>query len=209
MVSRTEMISRTSLYLCTPIVDNVSEFVDQTLEGGVDIVQLREKQLPDQDILEKARTLQRLCRSRSVPFIVNDRPDIALLAEADGVHVGQDDIKVSDVRRLIGTGRILGLSTHSRTELMEALTLDIDYVSVGPIEPTPTKPGREGTGEDFLNFASKVARLPFFVTGGVDPTKIRHLKEVGASRFVVVRYLVNAKDPKAAAQQLKVEIQRD
>lgn len=202
------MLRAASLYLCTPIVNNLSEFTELVIQGGVDIVQLREKQQPDQKILESARELQSLCRTHSVPFIVNDRPDIALLSDADGVHVGQEDLKISDVRRLIGSNRILGLSTHSKSELLEAISLDVDYISVGPIEQTPTKPGRQGTGEEFLVFASQFVKLPFFVTGGVDPSKIARLKELGASRFVVVRYLVNAEDPKAAASALKASIQR-
>ncbi len=205
-MTKADVIHGASLYLCTPIVDNLLEFVDQATQGGVDIVQLREKQRPDQEILDSARALQNLCRSRTIPFIVNDRPDIALLSDADGVHVGQDDLNVSDVRRLIGTNRILGLSTHSKTELLEAISLDVDYISVGPIEQTPTKPGREGTGEEFLVFASQVSTLPFFVTGGVEPVKVGPLKKLGASRFVVVRYLVNAKDPKACANELKDQI---
>ncbi|SHE64968.1 thiamine-phosphate pyrophosphorylase [Ferrithrix thermotolerans DSM 19514] len=196
-------IDKRSLYLCTPIVPNLEVFVESVILGGVDIVQLREKSASDREILKAAQGIQPICKKHSVPFIINDRVDIALMSEADGVHVGQEDLPATDVRQIIGRKRILGLSTHSKVELDEAVGCPVDYVSVGPIEPTPTKPGRPGTGKKYLKYASEVCPIPFFVTGGVQPENVTDLKQLGATRFVVVRYLVQAEDPFIAAQSLR------
>lgn len=196
-------IDQCSLYLCTGLRSDLSSFVSSCIDGGVDIVQLREKSAPDKEILAGATILVELCRSLGIPFIINDRPDICLLVDADGVHVGQDDLPPNKVRELIGPDKILGLSTHSVVELEQSGNEDVNYISVGPITQTPTKPGRPGTGLEYLKLAAQKAKHPFFVTGGVDPEAIKDLKANGAARFVVVRYLVNSPDATKSAKLLK------
>jgi thiamine-phosphate pyrophosphorylase len=174
-------------------------------------VQLREKSLEAKPLLERARLAAAVCRDHGVPFILNDRPDLALEAGADGVHVGQEDAPVALARRILGPAAIVGLSTHSPADL-EGTTGPggggISYISAGPVEPTPTKPGRPGTGLDYLALATERSPHPVFVTGGVTPEKIPALAHAGARHFVVVRYLTEAPDPARAARALREAIER-
>ena len=196
------------LYLCTPDRPDLEAFLAAVIEGGVDIVQLRDKHLEARDILRRSAVAHRVCRDYGVPFILNDRPDLALEAEADGVHVGQDDAPPALARRLLGISAIVGYSTHAPKELDAALGEPVDYFSVGPVAPTPTKEGRPGTGPEYVAYAALHATRPFFVTGGVTPDTIPGLVDVGARRFVVVRYLTEAADPKANAKALREAITR-
>ena len=144
-----------------------------------------------------------------MPFVLNDRPDLALDVGADGVHVGQDDASVGLARRILGPDVIVGLSTHRREELERALAADVDYLSAGPVEPTPTKPGRRGTGLTYVRQASARASVPVFVTGGVTPEKVPALSsQAGVRHFVVVRYLTEASDARGAARSLRDAIDR-
>jgi thiamine-phosphate pyrophosphorylase len=203
-----------SLYLCTPDRADLAHFLERCISGGVDVVQLRDKTLEARPLLERARIARRVCHEHGVPFILNDRPDLALECEADGVHVGQEDAPVQLARRIVGAERIVGLSTHSQDELAAALLQDVDYVSAGPVTPTPTKPGRPGTGSEYIAFASDAVAnsrrpdLPVFVTGGVNPETIPDMERAGARRFVVVRYLTESDDPEGAARRLKTSIER-
>jgi thiamine-phosphate pyrophosphorylase len=198
------------LYLCTPDRPDLARFVEACIAGGVDIVQLREKHLEAKPLLERARLVQSVCADRGVPFILNDRPDLALDVEADGVHVGQDDAPVALARRLLGPDGIIGLSTHGADDLAAVTGAgggDVTYISAGPVEPTPTKPGRPGTGLDYLRLATAQSSVPVFVTGGVTPEKIPTLAGAGARHFVVVRYLTEAGDPELAARTLRAAIE--
>jgi thiamine-phosphate pyrophosphorylase len=199
------------LYLCTPARPDLARFVEACIEGGVDVVQLRDKTLEARQLIADASVLVGLCRDRGVPFIFNDRPDLALEVGADGVHVGQDDVPVSLARRILGAGAIVGLSTHARPELDMAVREHVDYISAGPVVPTPTKAGRAGTGLGYLGQAAEVCAahggLPFFVTGGVSPETIPAMAAAGARRYVVVRYLTEASDPRDAARRLREAIE--
>ncbi|MEI6701417.1 MAG: thiamine phosphate synthase [Actinomycetota bacterium] len=130
------------LYLCTPDRPDLAKFLQEVIAGGVDIVQLRDKEADAAVILERAAIALEICRQNGVPFILNDRPDLALSLDADGVHVGQDDAPPSLCRRVLGTEKVIGLSTHAPAELDRALEEDVTYLSAGPVEATPTKPGR-------------------------------------------------------------------
>jgi thiamine-phosphate pyrophosphorylase len=193
------------LYLCTPDRPDLADFLRACIAGGVDIVQLRDKVLDARPLLERATLALGVCRDAGVPFVLNDRPDLALHLDADGVHVGQDDAPPALARRILGDGAIVGYSTHAPGELDAALAEPVDYVSTGPVEPTPTKPGRPGTGLDYLRYAAERAgdRMPFFVTGGVTPDTLPPMLEAGARRFVVVRNLTEAADPEANARALR------
>lgn len=176
------------------------------------MVQLREKHLEARDLISRAQAAVNVCRDLGVPFIMNDRPDLALAAGADGVHVGQDDTPPAIARRILGREAIIGLSTHAPSEWSAAAGEPVDYLSAGPVNPTPTKPGRPGTGLDYLRTvaatpAGSPEGIPWFVTGGVAPETIPGMAAAGARRFVVVRYLTESDDPGAAASRLRHAIE--
>jgi len=199
-------LSGRRLYLCTPDRPDLPDFLGACIEGGVDIVQLRDKDLEARPLLARARVAAEVCRAHGVPFILNDRPDLALEVGADGVHVGQDDAPVALARRILGPEAIVGLSTHSGSDLAAAAGEDVSYISAGPVEATPTKPGREGTGVGYVSLASARSRVPVFVTGGVTPQRIPALTAAGARHFVVVRFLTQAADARCAARSLRETI---
>jgi thiamine-phosphate pyrophosphorylase len=196
------------LYLCTPDRPDLAAFLGDCIAGGVDVVQLREKELPAKPLLARARLAAAVCRDLGVPFVLNDRPDLALEAGADGVHVGQDDAPVSLARRILGPDAIVGLSTHDPGDLDGAADQAVTYISAGPVEATPTKPGRAGTGLGYVTRASARSSVPVFVTGGVTPERIPVLSRAGVRHFVVVRYLTQAQDARSAAQSLRRAIDR-
>ncbi|HUZ08659.1 MAG TPA: thiamine phosphate synthase [Acidimicrobiales bacterium] len=204
----TGALAERRLYLCTPDRPDLGEFIAACVEGGVDVVQLREKHLDARPLLARARVAREICAGLGVPFILNDRPDLALEIGADGVHVGQDDAPPALARRILGPGAIVGLSTHSPEDLQGALGEPVDYLSAGPVVPTPTKPGRPGTGPGYLSMATASSPLPVFVTGGVTPDSVPPLAALGARHFVVVRWLTEAADPEGAARVLRAAVDR-
>jgi thiamine-phosphate pyrophosphorylase len=202
-VSAGRDLSGRRLYLCTPDRPDLADFVSACIAGGVDIVQLREKHLEARALLPRARVVGDVCRSHGVPFVLNDRPDLALEVGADGVHVGQDDAPVTLARRILGPDAIVGLSTHGPEDLAGAASDDVTYISAGPVEPTPTKPGRPGTGLAYAAEASARSAVPVFVTGGVTPKRVPEMAAAGVRHFVVVRFLTEASDPTGAARALR------
>jgi thiamine-phosphate pyrophosphorylase len=182
-------------------------FLDAALRGGVDIVQLRVKDPGDDDVLlDAGRRFARACASHGALFILNDRPDLVAAAGADGVHVGQDDTSAADARATVGADRLLGVSTHSPAQIDAAAALDIDYIGVGPVHATPTKPGRPAVGTELVTYAARHARTPFFAIGGIDATNVAAVRDAGADRIAVVRALTGADDPEAAARALRGEV---
>ncbi len=196
------VLGRRRLYLCTADRPDLAQFLAACITGGVDLVQLRDKHLDARPLLARARVAAEVCRDNGVPFVLNDRPDLALEVGADGVHVGQDDAPPALARRILGPDAIVGFSTHAPAELDAAAGEPVDYLSAGPVSPTPTKPGRPGTGLDYLRYASGAATGPWFVTGGVTPETVGDMVAAGARRFVVVRWLTESDDPMAAARAL-------
>jgi thiamine-phosphate pyrophosphorylase len=196
------------LYLCTADRPDLAAFLVACISGGVDVVQLRDKHLDARPLLARARLAAAVCADHGVPFVLNDRPDLALECGASGVHVGQDDAPAALARRILGPEAIVGLSTHAPAELDASAAEPADYVSVGPVSATPTKPGRAGTGLDYLRYAARTATRPWFVTGGVTPDTLPAMLDAGARRFVVVRWLTEAADPSAAARQLRAVMDR-
>lgn len=201
------------IYLCTPFVKNLLNFLEITVKNGVDLIQLREKNLSDKDLLAVAKDITDLSNELNCLFIVNDRPDIALASSADGVHVGQDDMPPTEVRKIIGDDKIVGLSTHSTPEIIRSNQEPVDYISVGPISPTPTKPGRPPTGVTIIQEAATLTSRPFFITGGITPEKISELSKLKdlkslQLRYVVVRYLVNSDNPAKSAAALKEAVKQ-
>ncbi len=195
------------LYLCTADRSDLEGFLAACIAGGVDIVQLRDKQLDARPLLDRAAKAAAVCARFGVPFILNDRPDLALACGASGVHVGQDDAPPELARRILGPDAIVGFSTHAPGEWDAAAATAADYLSAGPVNPTPTKPGRPGTGLEYLTYAARSPETrPWFVTGGVTPDTVPVMAAAGATRFVVVRYLTEANDPEGAAGQLRAAI---
>jgi len=197
---------RPSLYLCTPVREDLERFVTACVRGGVDVVQLRDKVHDDATLLDAATRLATLCRTLGVPFVVNDRCDLALLAGADGVHVGQDDVGVERCRELLRDEAIVGLSTHDERQLARAVLQPVTYLSAGPVEATPTKPGRPGTGLDYVAAAVTASPVPVFVTGGVSVATLPALTGAGVRHVVVVRALTESPNPERAAGELKAAL---
>lgn len=192
----------------------LAEVLPGAITGGVDIVQLREKDAGDDELLALAREAQALCASRGALFVLNDRPDLAAQAGADGVHVGQEDMPVAEVRELVGEQMLIGLSTHRPAEIDAAAgdgTTESgarpDYIGVGPVHATPTKPGRPAVGLGLVRHAAARARMPFFAIGGLDAGNVGKVIAAGASRVCVLRAIAQAEDPEAAARELRVRIE--
>jgi len=200
------MLADARLYLVCPAVEPAR--LEAALLGGVDVVQLRMKDAPDADVLREAAWMREACAAAGVPFLINDRPDLAAAAEADGVHVGQEDVSIAEARRGAGPGRIVGLSTHAPAQLAAAAAAGPDYVAVGPVHATPTKPGRPAAGLGYVRHAAAAAPpgLPWFAIGGIDPETIAAVVEAGARRVVVVRAITEAPDPAAAAARLRAAL---
>jgi len=176
-------------------------FLRPVLDAGVDVLQLRDKEASDDELLAAGHSFRRCCEETGALLIVNDRPDLAVAAEADGVHVGQDDMSVDAARRIVGPERIVGLSTHSGPQL--AAAEGVDYLAVGPVHATPTKPGRAPVGLDLVRDAAAQARAPFFAIGGIDADNVDAVVAAGARRIAVVRAIVDAADPAAAVRSLR------
>lgn len=181
--------------------------VEQAIRGGVTIVQLREHNISDSGLLERARALREITRRLGALFIVNDRADVALISEADGVHVGQDDIAPEEIRTLIGPEMLLGLSTHSKDDIEAAQEGTADYIGVGPVYQTPTKEGRKGVGLELVRYAAVRSRIPFFAIGGIDRDSAQKVLEAGARRIAVVRAIENSPSPEEATRAL-LEVMR-
>lgn len=173
------------------------------LDGGADMVQLREKALPRREIERAAGTFRRLCDTYSALFIVNDDPELARSCDADGVHVGQDDIPVATARATVGPDAIVGLSTHTPDQVTAGGASGADYISVGPLWETPTKEGRPATGLDLIRHAAGSVSIPFFAIGGIDATNAPDVVAAGARRLCVVRAIRDADDPAATATALR------
>jgi thiamine-phosphate pyrophosphorylase len=181
------------------------ELLRAALQGGVDVVQLREKALDERAIVRAGRVFRRLCDAYDALFIVNDRPDLAMACAADGVHLGQDDGAVELARRVVGDDLLIGLSTHSPAQVEAAA--GVDYIAVGPVYATPTKPEYEPVGTELVAYAAAHARAPFFAIGGIDPDNVSDVAAAGAERVAVVRAIRDAADPAEAARRLRERVE--
>ena len=168
--------------------------VEEMIKGGIKIIQYRDKRKSSGEKIEEAKAIRELCRKNNVLFIVNDDVAIAMLIDADGVHVGQDDMKPDDVRKLIGTDKIIGLSTHSEGQGMAAYNNEnVDYIGVGPIFPTTTK-DTAPVGLEYLEFAVKNIHMPFVAIGGIKDYNINEIINRGAQRICLVSDIVGAEN---------------
>jgi thiamine-phosphate pyrophosphorylase len=204
MKARREILQDARLYLVCD--ERPDEFVAAALRGGVEIVQLRLKRADDDVVLTVARRYARICAAAGALFILNDRPELVEAAGADGVHVGQDDMPVDQARALIGEDRLVGLSTHSPEQIDAAMAAGVDYIGVGPVHATPTKPGRRAVGLELVRYAVAHTQVPFFAIGGLDAATLPAALAAGARRAAVVRAITDAGNPEAAARELRQEL---
>jgi thiamine-phosphate pyrophosphorylase len=176
------------------------DWLRAAVRGGVDLLQLRDKSLDDAGLVEAAREF----REAGALFVLNDRPDLVEACGADGVHVGQEDATPASARAAVGPERIVGRSTHEPSQADAAdADPDVDYLAVGPVHETPTKPGRPAAGFEYVDYAARTVGKPWFAIGGLDRTNVGAVVERGATRIVVVRAITEAPDPEAAARALR------
>jgi thiamine-phosphate pyrophosphorylase len=199
---RRQRLGQTRLYLITAPVPHLLAVVEQALGAGVRLVQHRAKGLEDLERYAEALALRELCAAHGALFIVNDRVDLALAVGADGVHLGQGDLPVAQARRLLGPDRLIGRSTHGLEQLRQAQADGCDYLGVGPIYATPTKPGREPVGLAYLEQAVAEAHVPFYAIGGLELSNLAPVVAAGSFGVAVVRAVMEAADPGAASRAL-------
>ena len=199
---RRKRLEACTLYLITRPVPELERVVEAALQAGVRLVQYRAKEADDRSRLAEARALRDLCARHGALFVVNDRIDLALAVDADGVHLGQDDLPPALARRLLGPDKLIGRSTHAIQQLRQAEADGCDYVGVGPVNATPTKPGRTPVGLDYVRQAAAEARIPWFAIGGIESSSLGPVLEAGACRVAVVRAITDAPDPGAATADL-------
>ena len=177
------------------------ETAEMLLDGGVDVVQLREKDLQDRELLDRAKALRELTERFGALLIINDRPDVALMCGADGVHLGQDDAPPELVRESFGEDLLIGLSTHDADQVLEAAHRRVDYIGVGPVFPTETKGYASGKGVALIAELCRAAAVPTVAIGGIDLENAEAVIRAGPTAVAVCRALCASPDPKAAAQQ--------
>ncbi len=187
------MLADKVLYLVTcfplPGID-YEKMVEEAIIGGVEIVQLRAKELSGKELLRVACSLREITFKYKVIFIVNDRPDVALASQADGVHLGQDDLEIAYVRKLMGN-KIIGISTHTLEEARGAQEKGADYIGVGPIFKTVTKPDLMPVGLDLIAKIKKEIKIPFFCIGGIDLDNIKQVIGIGGGRVAISSAICN------------------
>ncbi len=207
------LLENRKLYLVTnsDSFNSDDEFLDRValaLKCGVDIIQLREKNRPAKDIVELGKRIRELASAFGALFIVNDRIDIAKIVKADGVHLGQDDVSYKAAREVLGEEAIIGISTHCPDDAMRAMQDGADYIGVGPVFKTPTKPGRIPVGLEYVKWASENVDIPFFAIGSIEPDNTDEVIKAGASRIAVVRAIMNSENPQENIEKFLAKLGR-
>jgi thiamine-phosphate pyrophosphorylase len=198
---RHQQLKNAYLYLVTSAHENLFDVVEASLKGGLTLLQYRDKNTEDEQRLANAKKLCQLCHNYSALFIVNDRVDLALAVNADGVHLGQQDLPISVAREILGPGRIIGRSTTNPQEMEKAITEKADYLGVGPVYLTPTKAGKAAAGLEYVSYAAQNSPLPWFAIGGIDTNNLEEVLTAGAQRVSVVRAIMDADNPTLITQQ--------
>jgi thiamine-phosphate pyrophosphorylase len=178
--------------------------LDAALRGGVDVVQLRDKELADAELVAAARVFRRACDAHGALFVLNDRPDLVEACDADGVHVGQDDAPLAQARAAVGADRLVGVSTGSAAEM--AAAAGADYLGVGTVFATPTKADGDVVGLELVRAAAAAVTVPWFAIGGIDLANVGLVAEAGAPGVAVVRAIRDADDPEGAARALRAAL---
>jgi thiamine-phosphate pyrophosphorylase len=205
---RHQLLERSHLYLVTSASEQLFTTVEAALQGGLTLVQYREKTADDAVRLSYAQKLCQMCHHYGALFIMNDRVDLALAVDADGVHLGQQDIPIALARQLLGSQRLIGRSTTNAEEMRRAIDEGADYIGVGPIYETPTKEGKAAAGLEYVQYAAKQATIPWFAIGGIDPSNINEVLGAGAQRVAIVRAIMQAEQPTLVTQYFLSQLTR-
>jgi thiamine-phosphate pyrophosphorylase len=205
---RHQLLARSHLYLVTSPMEGLLNVVEAALQGGLSLVQYRDKDTADLDRLEMARQLRQLCQQYGAIFLINDRVDLALAVDADGVHLGQQDMPIAIARQLLGPQKIIGRSTTNPEEMQRAIQEGADYIGVGPVYETPTKAGKAPVGLEYIHHVAKNVSIPWFAIGGIDVNNIKEVINAGAQRVAVVRAIVHAEQPTLVTQYFLAQLAR-
>jgi len=204
---RKDLLHKSKLCLVTTPHPNLINTVYCAVKAGIKMVQYRSKKENDLDKVAQAKELVAICRKSNSLFIVNDRIDLALAVDADGVHLGQEDFPLDDAKRVLGEEKILGVSTHSIEQVQQAESQGWDYIGIGPIFKSRSKPMTKPIGLKTLKEVSSTTRLPYFAIGGINEINIREVLANGATRVAVINAIMNAKDAGNASRNLLKELQ--
>lgn len=205
---RHQRLQQSYLYLVTSPVENLFAAVEAALEGGLTLVQYRDKTTDDLTRIRTAERLKQLCHRYNALFILNDRVDLALAVDADGVHLGQEDLPIAFARELLGSQKIIGRSTKNPQEMQRAIQEGADYIGIGPVYETPTKAGRAAAGLDYVRHAVSQSTIPWFAIGGINPENLSEVISAGAERVAVVRAIMEAEQPTLMTQFFISQMQR-
>lgn len=205
---RKQLLERSLLYLVTSSGEQLFSAVEAALQGGLTLVQYRDKEADDVTRIENGTRLRELCHRYGALFIMNDRADLARAVDADGVHLGQQDIPIALARQILGSNRIVGRSTTNPEEMSRALSEGADYIGVGPIHATPTKEGKAAVGYDYVRHAVAHSSVPWFAIGGIDTENLDDLLSAGASRVAVVRAIMQAEHPTLITQYFLAQLRQ-
>ena len=194
-----EILKENDLYVITDQKENLLEIIEAILIAGVKIIQYRFKTGTDKDHLQEAIQIKNLCKRYNSLFIVNDRVDIALASNADGVHLGQDDLDLKTSRKLLGYSKLIGISANNEIDISNALKNGCDYIGIGPVFETATKKNKKPLGIEKIKTLTKDINIPWFAIGGIKTNNISYLKSNGIKKVALVSQLMNAEDPKRDA----------
>jgi thiamine-phosphate pyrophosphorylase len=203
-----EQLRQCQLYLVTSPQENLLTTVEAALQGGLKLVQYRDKNTEDHLRWQRAKGLRELCTKYQALFLINDRVDLALAVNADGVHLGQQDLPIAVARQLLGPDKIIGRSTTNPEEMAKAIAEGADYIGVGPVYATPTKAGKKPAGLEYVQYAAANSPVPWFAIGGIDGSNLPEVMDAGATQVAIVRAIMEANDPTQATDQLLTRLGR-
>jgi thiamine-phosphate pyrophosphorylase len=204
---RLQQLKTACLYLVTSPSENLVAIVEAALKGGLTLVQYRDKNTDDLIRFQNAQKLCQLCHDYGALFLVNDRVDLALAVNADGIHLGQQDLPIAIARQILGPNRIIGRSTTNPQEMAKAIAEGADYIGVGPVYETPTKVGKAAAGLDYVSYVAQNSPVPWFAIGGIDQGNLQDVLKAGAKQVAVVREIMQSPNPTEATQDLLVQLQ--
>ena len=206
MLSKKNLLTNWKLYVITDSLFTTSQHladrVSEAINGGASVIQLRDKRATDDQLISLSKSILTISKPKNVPLIINDRIRVARLSGANGVHLGQEDGDLKEAREALGESAIIGRSTHSRDQALKAQAEGFDYIGVGPIFQTPTKPNYEVVGLELVQFAAKNIRIPFVAIGGINESNAAMVRQAGAKTIAVVRAVMANEDPRLAAKLL-------
>ncbi len=204
-----KIIRDNGLYAITDQKSDVLEKIEDILIGGVKLIQHRFKTGTDKNRLEEAIKIKSLCKKYNALFIVNDRVDIALASDADGIHLGQNDLDLKTARKLLGNSKIIGISANNEIDISTSIKDGCDYIGIGPVFKTSTKKDKEPLGLEKIKCLTKDIKIPWFAIGGINKNNISYLKKNGFSKFAIVSELMNSEDPKEEAIMILKELSNE